>query len=159
MSANRRFVLTPNRSFSAISTTILFVLLAGWVAGLAVFSWTHQTWPILAFAGGELLGLALAFAVHFHRSRAYEEVILTPELVQWTRYLPSGATQRWQAPLTWVKIGTEAPQNTRGPLTLKYAGQILQFGAFLGPEERGSFAARFRTAQRDILSKNREDVD
>ena len=150
----RRFVLTPNRSFSRISTGILFDLLGLWLIAVGVFSFTHKTWPILGFAGLELVGLALAFTVHSYRSRVFEEVVLSRDTLTWTRHLPSGATQRWQAPLSWTQIATDAPDDTRSPLTFRYAGQTLVFGEFLSPEDRGSFAAEFRAAQQALQAQH-----
>lgn len=146
----RRFLLTPNRSFSWGATAVLFTLLGLWVLALAIFSYTHKTWPIVGFAGLELAGLALAFLIHSHKSRVFEEVVLTPETVTWTRHLPSGTTQSWQAPLAWTRLTTDAPKNTRSPLTFTYAGKQLEFGTFLSPKDRGSFQKEFQAAKRRL---------
>ena len=150
----RKFLLTPNRSFSKAATGVLFGLLGAWVIALAIFSFTYNTWPILGFAGLELAGLAVAFLVHSHKSRIYEEVILTPETVFWRRCLPSGAIQSWQAPLAWTQIKTDAPENTRSPLTLSYAGHSFDFGQFLAPEDRGSFLKEFKAARSSLQAKH-----
>lgn len=150
MKAKRRFVLRPNRSFSRSLTAVLFTLLGIWILALGIFSWTYNAWPIVGLAGLELGGLALAFFLHNRSSRIYEEVILTSDFVQWNRHLPSGHTQSWQGPLAWTKIITSAPENTRSPLTLRCSGQQLTFGEFLSPEDRGSFAQKFKQAQRRL---------
>ena len=148
------FRLTPNRSFSREATVLLFVLLAAWVIALAIFSFTHNSWPILGFAGLELAGLAVAFLVHSHKSKIYEEVILTPETVFWKRQLPSGTTQSWQAPLAWTQLNTDAPKDTRSPLTFSFAGHSLDFGHFLNPEDRGSFLEAFTLARQRFLPRS-----
>ena len=148
----RRFLLTPNRSFSWAATAVLFGLLGLWVLAIGIFSLTHKTWPILGFAGLELAGLAVAFLAHSHKSRMFEEVVLTTETVHWTRHLPSGAVQRWQAPLAWTQLETDAPTNTRSPLVFSYAGNSLEFGTFLNPEDRGSFFEEFKAAKSDLMS-------
>lgn len=150
----RAFRLTPNRSFSREATVVLFVLLGAWVVALAIFSFTHNTWPIVGFAGLELAGLAVAFLVHSHKSRIYEEVLLTRDTVFWTRHLPSGATQSWQAPLSWTQLSTNAPEDSHSPLTFRYAGHRLDFGHFLGPDDRGSFLEEFKTARKSLLSRS-----
>ena len=113
---------------------------------LGIFSATHKTWPIVGFAGVELAGLALAFWIHGHKSRVYEEVVLTLDTVFWRRTYPSGKMDTWQAPLHWTQLTTQAPGQTRSPLTFTYAGQTLNFGHFLSPEDRGSFRTEFQAA-------------
>ena len=154
VTTQRHFHLTPNRSFNWAAAAVLFLLLAGWVLVISIFSFTYNTWPILGFAGLELGGVALAFWLHAYKSRLYEEVVLTRDTVFWHRHLPSGHVHSWQAPLHWTKLTTRAPDKSHSPLTFTYAGKSFDFGHFLSPEDRGSFAAEFKSARTTLQAQH-----
>lgn len=123
----------PRRGFAAfiLGTWAMLMLPAVAVLGTAAL------WGLLPFLVAAI-GLTWFFLERSYRSGELTEVLrLTADAADLVRRAPGQAEQRWQANPYWVAVGMRA---TGGPvknyLTLKGGGRIVEFGAYLSPDER-----------------------
>lgn len=120
---------------------LMFVTLFG-VA--SVFAW-HGYWPILPFAGLEMLALCAAVVVTM-RSNRYREVLIEDngDIV-----LQSGhgrPEREWRYPLRATELLCELPRKPSDQvrLRLKAWGQDKEFGKCLTADEKIRLARRLR---------------
>lgn len=108
-------------------------------------------WPVLPFAGAELMAVAAAVWVSLRRNR-YREVVTVSEDqvgIEFGRVGgdgQGGASSRIEFPRGWVRVGIEsgARRNDPNRLCLSCSGQRVEIGRCLTDEERVALAARLK---------------
>lgn len=150
-----QIVIGPNASLSVAQAWVFMGLstVLGMMIGL-VMLW-RGLWPILPFAGMELLALGAGLYVSVRRN-AYREVIrFADETVQIEfGTLGRGVQATASLPRYWTRAVLEAGESAHAPtrLALVYAGQRISVGRCLTDEEREHLHRRLR----DLLSSARQ---
>lgn len=120
--------------------------------GIGIVFALHGFWPVLPFAGLEILVLGIAFYLCLARSQAREVVSVNAGVVtvEKGRHLPE---EHWECPRAWARICLELPQIAWYPsrLAIGYQGREVRLGEFLNEEERRALAAELQQVihQRD----------
>jgi uncharacterized membrane protein len=144
---NTRLVIGPNASMS-VRQAIGFM---AWMCTVSLaiggfFAW-RGFWPILPFAGLELVALAAALAVSLRRNR-YREVVsfdgdtIRVEVGEIGR--GAGLSVTLMRNSTRVLLQGGPHRNSPSRLLLSCMGQTLRLGACLTDEERERLAQRMR---------------
>lgn len=124
-------------------------------AGLCVVSlliaagfWWIGAPAVLAFAGLELLALAVAFLVHARHAGDHEVLALQDrELTVQQTLGPRQSMWRFRA--DWLRVEPSAGQGSL--IQLSGQGQVARVGRFLRPDQRGDLARELRLALRDEM--------
>jgi uncharacterized membrane protein len=140
-------VITPHRSLGATGFLIFMLCISGlsFVSGI-IFVWLGA-WPIFGFFGLDVLLIYLAFRANYRAARAYEEVTVTASELIVRQVNHRGGMREWTLNPLWVRLdrivhaefGIER-------LFLVSRGQRLPIAAFLGPNEKASFARALSNA-------------
>jgi uncharacterized membrane protein len=141
--------LTPNNSLSGAgqqAVVAVAVVLAS-VPGMVFFS--MGAWPIVGFLGLDLVAVLWALAAARRRARAYEKVTLWPDQLELIRGDGRGHETRLVFNPFFVRlvIDRDFDERTRA-LRLRVGEELHEFGAFLSPDDKASFAKVFGTALR-----------
>src|ERR1700692_3004818 len=140
-------LLTPHRSLNRTGFLVLMAFLStvSFAAGLAFL--LMGAWPVLGFFGLDVLGIYWAFRVNFRRTRATEEISMTPSELRVRRVSHRGHVAEWVLNPLWVRLD----QKTHAEfgiekLYLVSKGRRIAIASFLGPDEKASFAKALREA-------------
>jgi uncharacterized membrane protein len=138
------FDLTIKRNCSISPQDLLCVLAflacvsLGIAAGFAYFG----AWPVLPFAGIELIVLAAAFYLNGRHAADYERIALG-EASLVVEASSAGRIEHHEFGLPWLRLD----ERWRGPelrLVLRSRGDTLEIGQHLDTERRAGLAARIR---------------
>lgn len=104
-------------------------------------------WPILGFAGLDILLLWWAFRRNYRDARATEQIRITQRDVSITRTCPKGRQSQVSFNPYWVRVETKEEED-RGmtALHLTSHGNRVEIGAFLHACERESLAIALKSA-------------
>ncbi|HHQ13387.1 MAG TPA: DUF2244 domain-containing protein [Chromatiales bacterium] len=106
------------------------------------FAWAGY-WPILPFAGLELLGLGLALYASMRRGRIRESICVDERKVVVSKTSPDRrATYEFSRPWTKVELIRPPVDNWPDRLVLRSMGRSVEVGAFLTDNERKSLRKR-----------------
>ena len=140
-------ILHPYRSMgrSGFFWLIAIVGLVMLVVSLVFF--LLGAWPIVGFAGLDILLLYWAFRRNFAEARTTEQISITHRDVTVTRTSPRGETQQFAFNPYWVRLSArhEADKGMT-ELLLTSHGQHVEIGAFLHACERESLAQALKSA-------------
>ena len=143
--AHTIIVVQPNASLS-IRQAIWFMASISTVSlGVALYLTWLGFWPVLPFAGIELVALALALWVSM-RDNAYREVIrVEGDRVQLEfGMVGEGARSRVDLPRAMVRVRGERGLAGDLHLMLLCGEQRFELGRCLGPQDRASLVERLR---------------
>ncbi len=106
-------------------------------------------WPILPFAGLELLGLGLALYVSMRRCRIHESICIDEHRVV-IRKAGLDRRREYEFSRPWTKVELLSPPAANWPnrLMLRSMGQSVEVGSFLTDSERDSLCKRLDTVIR-----------
>ncbi len=146
-----RIVIGPNASMD-VRGAVWFLgslsVLALTVAGVCVFM---GFWPVLPFAGAELIAVTAAVWVSLRRNRYREVLTLSEQSVCVEFGLArqdgrGGASSRTEFRRGWTRVGIEPGGHRHDPskLVLSCSGQRVEIGRCLTDDEREAVAARLR---------------
>ncbi len=143
----RMFVLSPNPAPPWPDIRLFFIVLA--TPSLLVasgFAWLGF-WPILPFAGLELLGLAAALYVTAKRSEQREVVRISKDKIEIERGRRH-PEERVEMRSTWAKVLLKRPRTPlrESRLVISSHGSEVEVGPFLVEEERRHLAHALREA-------------
>jgi len=145
--------LAPYRSLPPAGFIALMTVLAGasFAAGIAFLM--MGAWPVFGFLGLDVVLVWWAFRVNYREARAFEEISVTPNLIQVRQVSARGKAREATFNPRWVRLETtrdEISGITRVALISR--GVPLVIGAFLPPlckeELANSLAAALATAKR-----------
>jgi uncharacterized membrane protein len=136
-----QFVLRPNCSASPRQIRLFFVAIAATSLTVAIAFTLAGFWPVLPFAGAELLALWLALQLSAARARETEVIRIEADTVEVER----GRTApqcRWTFQRAWARISLEPALHRLHPsrLVLGSHGRRVRVGAFLTETERSVLA-------------------
>lgn len=137
--------LRPNCSLTVRGAIWFFASLCVVSFGIAGFFVARGYWPVLPFAGLEMLVLGWALAVSMRRRHVHERIVVSHERVE----IESGGPQSREHvvfPRHWAKVTLRVSRTALHPSRLLVESQGLAFevGRFLTEEERRGLAVRLR---------------
>ena len=136
------FIIKRNCSISPRNLLCVLALAVGVSLGIAIaFAW-FGAWPVLPFAGIEMLALAAAFYVNGRHAADYERIVFAEGrlLVEASE---AGRLRRYEFNPQWLRLDERrSGQDLR--LLLRSRGSELEIGRHLDTERRASLAAELR---------------
>ena len=144
-----RFVLRPNCSASWTQIKFFFLGISCVRLTIAAAFATMGYWPVLPFAGAELLALWLCLRYSSRWSQAREIIEIDDQTVAVARGRRR-PEHRWSFPRAWARIRFEPALVRMHPsrLLIGSHGRSVRLGAFLTEDEREQLARELRTALR-----------
>jgi uncharacterized membrane protein len=135
-----QFAVTARRNNSLSSSGRLFVFALMVLASLGiavVFGLIFGAWPILPFAGLEVLGLHVAFRYIDRHAGDYERLAISGDRLQ-VEVMDGGKVSRFDCNRYWAGLVRDA----RGRLALRSHGREFEIGRHLNEQQRLSVARR-----------------
>ncbi|HWN30497.1 MAG TPA: DUF2244 domain-containing protein [Burkholderiales bacterium] len=136
------FTLTAKR-YNSLSTSgrylvfgFIFIVSFGISLAFAVFG----AWPVLPFAGLEMLVLFLAFRYIERRSDDYERLSISGDKLL-VEYLEHGRLNRFELNRYWAQVVCDAAGSR---LALRSHGREVEFGHYLTQQERVKLARQLK---------------
>jgi uncharacterized membrane protein len=104
-------------------------------------------WPVFGFLGLDVALIYIAFRANFRAARAYEEVTVTASELTVRKVNPRGRVREWTLNPVWVQLDRIVHEEFGiERLFLVSRGRRLPIAAFLGPDEKASFAQALSSA-------------
>ena len=134
-------VLTPHRSLGPRGF-LIFMLCIGTLSFIAGMIFVLMgAWPVFGFFGLDVLLVYVAFRASYRAARAYEIVTVTASELTVRKVSHRGAVREWSLNPLWVKLDRTVHEEFGiERLFLVSHGRRLPVAAFLGPDEKASFA-------------------
>jgi uncharacterized membrane protein len=138
-------VLAPNCSLSPRGATLFFGGVCAGAFGVASLLALRGFWPVLPFAGLEMLVLGWALWVSMRRQQQFESILITDERIEIESHTHS-KHQRIVFPRHWSQVKLRRAELTLHPstLTIESHGRSFELGKFLTEEERRGLAERLQ---------------
>ena len=135
------WVIRPNQSLSWRSAVKIYAAISLCCLGIGVYYALHGYWPVLPFAGLEVVVLGIAFYLCFARSQIREVVSVNADVVTVDkgRRRPQ---EHWECPRAWARISLQRSRITWYPsrLVIAFQGRQVEIGQFLAEQERRELA-------------------
>ncbi len=137
-----RVLIRPNRALTWSQICVLYTAIVAASMLIAIAFALQGYWPVLPFAGLELLGLGAAFYVCALRGDVNELVSVKSGTVavEKGRHVPE---QRWEFPRAWTRVSLLQPRVRWYPSRLQLGshGRHVELAGFLNEEERRHLAS------------------
>ncbi|MEJ0086172.1 MAG: DUF2244 domain-containing protein [Pseudomonadota bacterium] len=142
--AARHIDLAPHCSLSPRGAVVFFGAVCAGTFGVAGVVTVLGFWPVLPFAGAEMLLLGWALKANMARRFETESIDIseTEIVIEYAR----GTPQRVVFPRHWARVKIRRPKSPlhRGQLVIESHGRAVEVGKFLTEEERRQLAAELR---------------
>jgi uncharacterized membrane protein len=139
------WVIRPNQSLSWRGALKVYAFIALCCLGIGIAFALNGFWPVLPFAGLEVVVLGTAFYLCLSRSQMREVVTVTADAVtvEKGRRRPQ---ERWECPRAWARISLERSPIAWYPsrLVIAFQGRDVEIGRFLNEEERCRLAVELK---------------
>ena len=133
---------TPNRSLGADARRWALVGIAATTLGVAAAAVAIGAWPVMPFAGLEVVALAIAFRVLARHDADYERLEVGEHEVR-LEWNDAGRVAGFVAHRPWARV-LMACRGDRCTLRLAYAGRTVAIGRMLSDEGRRRLAEDLR---------------
>lgn len=139
----QRIEIAPNCSLSTRGALVFFATLCLVSFGVAGFWAAHGYWPVLPFAGGEMVLLGWALRANLRR-RYHRETITVSESDVRVESRDASHYVEVVFPRHWARVKLRRPESPLHPsrLTIESHGRRCEVGSFLTEEERRGLARR-----------------
>ncbi len=134
-------LITPHRSLGKPGFLVLMLCIGvvSFVSGLLFLA--LGAWPVFGFFGLDVLLIYWAFQANFRAGRAYEVVTVTACELTVRQVSHRGRVREWTLNPLWVRLDRIVHEEFGiERLFLVSHGRRLPIAAFLGPNEKASFA-------------------
>jgi uncharacterized membrane protein len=131
-----RWIIRPNQSLSWRGLLWIYAVVAVCLLGMSVAFALQGFWPVLPFAGLELLALGAAFYLCLARSQWREIVSIDADVVRVEK-----GRRHAESPIAWYP----------SRLMIAYQGRQVEIGRFLCEDERAALAGALRRGIRERL--------
>jgi len=150
------WVIRPNQSLSWRAVLRVYAAVALSLLGISVGFVLKGFWPVLPFAGLELVALGAAFYLCLARSQWREIISIDSDIVRVEKGRRR-AEERWECPSFWARIQLEKSPIAWYPsrLVIRYQGRQVEIGRFLNDNERTALADALRRFLRERLDEPR----
>jgi uncharacterized membrane protein len=142
--AATHFDLVPHCSLSTRGALVFFAAVCLGTFGIAGIATFLGFWPVLPFAGAEMLLLGWALKTNMARRHEHEYIDVTEnEVVIEFRH---GAPRRIVYPRHWARVKIRRPESPlhRDQLVIESHGRACEVGKFLTEVERRQLAAELK---------------
>jgi uncharacterized membrane protein len=144
-----RIVSRPNRSLTQRQLQRVFLGIAAVCLGVASAFAAVGMWPVLPFAGAEVIVVGIGFYLSARSGLETEVVSVEGDKVaveKGRRHL----SRRWETQRAWAQIRLLRPTIRWYPsrLVLRSHGKVVELGGFLNEPERQQLAAQLQRAIR-----------
>ena len=148
---NWRIVIRPNRSLTRRQLQLAFAVIAAVCLGIASVFALFGMWPVLPFAGAEVLAVGIGFYLSALGGRETEIVSVDSDKVA----VEKGRRrirERTELQRAWLQIRLLRSRLRWYPtrLVLRSHGKEVELGGFLNEQERRRLAGELRQAIRDV---------
>ena len=152
---NWRIVIRPNRSLSKRQLQIAFAVIAVVCLGIASLFAAFGLWPVLPFAGAEVIAVGVGFYLSALGGRETEVVSVVSDTVAVEKE-GRRVRRRWELSRAWLQIRLLPPRFRWYPtrLVIRSHGKQVELGGFLNEDERQQLAGELRCAVRDGAEGN-----
>lgn len=144
LSAAHTFDLAPHCSLSVQQAVLFFGTVCFATLGIAILFTVLGFWPVLPFAGAEMLLLGWALKSNMQRRHEREHIEVTERdvIIEWAH----GNPRRVVFPRHWAQVKIRRPKTPLHPgqLVIESHGRGYEVGKFLTEEERRQLAADLR---------------
>jgi uncharacterized membrane protein len=140
-------VITPHRSLGPTGFLIFMLCLGGlsFISGVSFV--LMGAWPVCGFFGLDVLLVYIAFRANYRTGRAYEEVTVTSGELTVRKVSHRGAVREFTLNPLWVRLDRIVHEEFGiERLFLVSHDRRLPIAAFLGPDEKASFARALTNA-------------
>lgn len=135
-------VSVPNRSLAPLGRRLVLGMIATTMFGVAAGAAMIGAWPVMPFAGLEVLLVAVAFRVVQLHDGDFERLEIDEHEVR-VESRRASRTTRFVAHRPWAKVVVR-DSGMRCTLRLAYRGRSEPLGRLLSDEGRRALAARLR---------------
>ncbi len=140
-------VITPHRSLGSTGFLILILGIGGVSFASGMVFLLLGAWPVFGFLGLDVALIYVAFRANFRAARAYEEVTVTASELTVRKVNQRGGVREWTLNPIWVQLDRIVHEEFGiERLFLVSRGRRLPIAAFLGPDEKASFARALSNA-------------
>jgi uncharacterized membrane protein len=139
------WVLRPNQSLSWYWAVRIYAVITTCLLGIGIVFAIHGFWPVLPFAGLEVVVLGASFYLCLLRSQIREVVTVNDDQVK----VDKGRRQpeeHWECPRAWARVIMERSPLAWYPsrLSVVFQGRRVEIGRFLNEADRQSLAAELQ---------------
>ena len=139
--------ITPHRSLGSTGFLIVMLCIGGLSFACGMLFLLLGAWPIFGFFGLDVLLVYLAFRANYRTGRAYEEVTVTASELTLRQVSHRGGVREVTLNPVWVRLDRIVHEEFGiERLFLVSHGRRLPIAAFLGANEKESFARALSTA-------------
>ena len=146
--AATHFDLAPHCSLSTRGAALFFAAVCVATLGIAAIATVLGFWPVLPFAGAEMLLLGWALKTNMARRHDSEHIDITENEVTIviSHGLGQGPARRIVFPRHWTRVKIRRPKSRlhRDQLVIESHGRACEVGQFLTVEERRQLAAELQ---------------
>jgi uncharacterized membrane protein len=139
--AARHFDLAPHCSLTPRTALLFFGSVCFATFGIAGAATIMGYWPVLPFAGAEMLLLGWALKTSMDRRHEHETIDVTESevVIEYSK----GTPRRVVFPRHWARVKIRRPKSPlhRAHLVIESHGRAYEVGRFLSEEERRQLAA------------------
>jgi len=145
-------VIRPNRSLTRRQLQLVFVGIATFCLGIASVFAALGMWPVLPFAGAEVIVVGIGFYLSAMGGREMEVVSVHSDKVSVEKGRRR-VRQRWELQRAWARIRLLPPYFRWYPtrLVIRSHGKEVELGGFLNEEERELLAGELQLAINDAV--------
>jgi len=142
-----RIELSPHCSLDSHQARLFFASLCAGCLGIAGFLALRGFWPVLPFAGLEMLGLSIALRLSMQRRHELQTILVSDDEIH---VRLAGKHQRVadvMFPRHWAQVKLHRAFTPSHPsrLTIESRGRVCEVGQFLTEGERRALAAQLRS--------------
>jgi uncharacterized membrane protein len=144
LAAATHIELAPHCSLSPLGARVFFGAIGFVTLAIAGAATILGFWPILPFAGAEVL--LLWWALRSNKQRRFERESIDVSDTQIVVEYSVGEPRRFVFPRHWAQVKIRRPKSPlhRGQLVIESHGRACEVGQFLSEEERQQLAATLR---------------
>jgi uncharacterized membrane protein len=152
---NWRIVIRPNRSLTRRQLQLVFLVIAVVCLSIASMFAVLGMWPVLPFAGAEVIAVGIGFYLSAVGGRETEVVSVNSDEVAVEKGR-NRLTERWVLQRAWAQIRLLPPRIRWYPtrLVIRSHGREVELGGFLNEDERRQLAGELRDAIADGVEGN-----
>jgi uncharacterized membrane protein len=137
-------VARSNASLDGRQRWNAFLMLAFVSLAVAMSFVVVGAWPVLPYSALELVALAVAFVIVERRARDWERITVSGDRVILER-VRGGRRQQREFNRRWLQVDVRERGFRHEPhITLRFAGEAMEFGAALQPLRRVEVAKALR---------------
>jgi uncharacterized membrane protein len=145
-SPDYRYHIQPNRSLGGREAALIVLAVGSGTFAVAGFlTVAYGAWPVLPFAGLEVLLLGWAFWRVQRRADDSEILVVGERFVEVTRHV-GGCVESFRFPRYWARVSLEARAARNFPTRLRIGshGRFVEIGSWLTDDERTTLAGSLR---------------